>query len=122
MQTLSADSEESANFFMYIAETMRGYHSRVAPILQISAFGPLVFARASNGTVMVALPLDYSMWTESAGQRVPAAIAQYKAMNPGLKKFEFWLTGTTSKMVKEQAAKSGAKIVEKVADRIEFTY
>ena len=121
-QTLAADGEESADFFMHIAETMRGYHSKVAPILEISVYGVLVFARASNGTVMIALPLDYLIWTDIASKLVFAAIAQHKAMDPGLKMCDIWLTGTASKMARDEAAKTGVKIVEKVGNQIEFTY
>jgi hypothetical protein len=121
-QTLLADDEETADFFMRIAETMRGYHEKVAPILEISVNGPLVFARASNGTVMIALPLDHLMWTETASRIVCDPIARHKAMNPGLKTYDIWLTGTASAMMKAEVAKTGVKIVEKVGSRIEFTY
>ncbi|MGO9018521.1 MAG: hypothetical protein ACLQVJ_09255 [Syntrophobacteraceae bacterium] len=101
---------------------MRGYQAKVAPIQDISAFGPLVFAKASNGTVIVPLPLDYAIWTESASQRVPDAIRSYKVINPNSKNYEFWLTGTASKMAKEESAKLGIQIMENVGNRIEFTY
>jgi hypothetical protein len=121
-QALTAEDEESANFFMYAAETLGGYQAKVALIQDISVFGPLVFAKASNGVVMVPLPLDYAIWTERASQRVPDAMRSYKAMNPNAKKFEFWLTGTASKTAKEEASKLGIQIVENVGNRIEFTY
>jgi len=121
-QALSAGDDESANFFQYTAETLCGYQSKVAPIIDISAFGPLVFAKASNGIVIVPLPLDYAMWTESASQRVPDAMKSYKAVNPNSKRYEFWLTGTASKMAKEESVKLGIQIVENIGNRIEFTY
>jgi len=121
-EALSAEDEESANFFQYSAETLSGYQAKVAPIQDISVFGPLVFARTANGTVMVPLPLDYAIWTERASERVPDAMRSYKAMNANSKRFEFWLTGTASKMAKEEAAKLGIQIVENVGNQIEFTY
>jgi len=120
--SLSADDEESANFFMQMAETMKGYHSKVSPIREISAYGPLVFAKASNGSVLIPLPLDHGIWTERASQRVPAAFSAYKAANPGVKKFEVWVTGTVSKMTKAELAKLGAQVSEKVDKRIEFVF
>ena len=120
--TLSAYDEESADFFMRIAETMRGYHLKVAPISEISLHDSLLFARASNGTVVIALPLDCVMWTEVVGEWIPAAIARYKAMNPGLKMYDIWLTGTASEMARNEVAKTGVRIVEKVGNQIEFTY
>ena len=119
---MSAEDEESANFFQYAAETLRGYQAKVAPVQDISVFGPLVFAKASNGMVIVPLPLDYGIWTERASQRVPDAMRSYKAMNPYSKRYEFWMTGTASRMAKEESAKLGIQIVENVGNRIEFTY
>jgi hypothetical protein len=119
---LAADSEESAGFFMYVAEILKGYQAKVSPIEQISVYGPLVFARAKNGTVVIPLPIDHAMWTEISSQRVPEAMRAYKATNPGWKGFEFWLTGTASKMAKAEAGKAGIKTVEKIGNQIEFTY
>jgi len=39
-----------------------------------------------------------------------------------LKMCDIWLTGTASKMARDEAAKTGVKIVEKVGNQIEFTY
>jgi hypothetical protein len=119
---LSADDEETANFFMNVAETMRGYQSKVAPIREISVYGPLVFAKASNGVVLIPLPLDHGIWTERASQRVPMAIAAHKAANPGSKKYETWLTGTLSKLAREEMGKLGVQTVEKVDKQIEYIY
>jgi len=121
-QALTAEDEESANFFEYMAETLKGYQAKVAPIQDISVFGPLVFAKASNGIVVIPLPLDHAIWTERASRRVPDAMKAYKATNPNQKKYEFWLTGTASKMAKEHSAKLGIQIVENIGNRIEFTY
>ncbi|MHC1730294.1 MAG: hypothetical protein AB9866_30565 [Syntrophobacteraceae bacterium] len=119
---ITAQDEELANFFQYVSETLKGYHSKVAPIEEISVYGPLVFARARNGMVMVPLPLDHAIWTERAGERVPAAIAAYKSTNPKQKKFEFWVTGTVSKLAKQELSKNGIDAVEKVGSRLEYTY
>jgi hypothetical protein len=119
---LSADDEESANFFMNIAETMKGYNSKVSSIREISVYGPLVFAKAANGVVLIPLPLDHGLWTERAGQRVPMAMDAHKAANPGSKKYEAWVTGTVSKLAKEGMGKLGVQVVEKVNNRVEYLY
>ncbi len=121
-QALTAEDEESANFFMQIAETMKGYHAKVSPIRDISVYGPLVFARATSGAVLIPLPLDRAIWTERASERVPMAISAYKAANPGVKKFEVWTTGVASKMAKDQMAKLGGQITENVDNRIGFVF
>ncbi len=68
---LLANDEETANFFQNIAETMKGFQLKAAPIREIRANGPVVFAKASNGVVLVPFPLDHGVWTQRAGQRVP---------------------------------------------------
>ena len=121
-QALSANDEESANFFQYVAETMKGYQLTVAPVREISAFGPLVFAKTAAGIVLIPLPIDRGIWTERAAQRVPDAIAAFKSVSPESRKFEVWLTGTASKRVKEEMERRGAKVMENVGKRIEFVY
>ncbi|MEN6438270.1 MAG: hypothetical protein ABFD97_06785 [Syntrophobacter sp.] len=119
---LSADSEESATFFVHIAEMMRGYNMKVAPIDEVSVYGPIVFAKATNGVVMIPLPIDHAIWTERASQRVPDAFISFKGMHPGLKNYELWYTGTASKVVQERSRKLGIKTVENATSKFEFTY
>ena len=119
---LSADNEEAANFFQYMAEILRGCQAKVSPVQDIKVFGPLVFAKTAGGSVISPLPLDYAIWTERAGQRVPDAMRAYKAQNPGMKKCEFWLTGTASQTAKDEAGKNGIQIVENVGSRMDFVY
>jgi hypothetical protein len=119
---LSAEDEESANFFMQAAEMLSAYHSKTSPIKDLSVYGPLVFARAANGAVFIPLPLDAAIWTERASQRVPEAFTAYKAANPGVKEFDVWVTGTVSRMAKDEMTKLGAQVSEKVDKRIDFVF
>ena len=121
-QALSAVDEETVNFYMNMAETMKGFQSKGSPIREISVYGPLVFAKAANGVVLIPLPLDHGIWTEKASQRVPMATASYKAANPKVKKYEAWVTGTVSKRAKEEMTKLGIQVIERVAKKIEFVY
>ncbi|MDR3554992.1 MAG: hypothetical protein P4L55_09590 [Syntrophobacteraceae bacterium] len=119
---LSATDEESASFFEHAAEILWGYQTTVSPIKDLAVFGPLVFARAANGTVVIPLPIDRAIWTQSASQRVSGAMRSYRAANPNVKGYQFWLTGTASKLAKERAAKHGIKTVEYVGSRIELMH
>lgn len=121
-QAATADDEETASFYMYIAETLQGLHQKRASIRDIQVNGPVVFAAASSGVVMVPLPLDQAFWTERASQIVPAAISSYKAANAGAKKFEFVVTGTVSKLAKDELAKHGAKIIERCDREFDYVY
>ncbi len=120
---LRAHDEVSANFVMHVAEILRGYHQKVAPVQEIMVEPPFVFARAANGTVVIPLPLDYGMWTERASQLVPALLERYQNRNynpSGVEKFEMWVTGTLTPMAKQQLGKLGVNVVENVNTRIEF--
>ncbi len=121
-QATTADDEETASFYMYAAETLRGLQQKGAGIQDIRAFGPLVFARSANGVILVPLPLDHGFWTERASQRVPDAITAYRAANPNARKFEFWVTGTVSKLAQDELAKLGAKVVERSDKQIDYVY
>ena len=72
--------------------------------------------------MLVPLPLDQGIWTERASQRVPNGHGRYKAANPKVKKYELWVTGTVSKLAKEEMAKLGIQVVERVDKKIEFVF
>jgi hypothetical protein len=120
---LQAHDEVSANFVMQIAEILRGYHQKVAPVQEIMVEPPMVFARAANNTVVIPLPLDYGMWTERAGQLVPTLLDRYRNRNydpSGISRLEMWVTGTLTPMARQQLSKLGINAVENVGTRIEF--
>jgi hypothetical protein len=116
---LSADDEVEANFFMQMAEIMRGYHETVAPITKVIALQPVVFAQANNGAVLIPFPLDHGVWGKRVSRLMPKLLV--KAKDAGVSgTYAFWVTGTLSPMAREQFAKLGIKTVEHVNTRIEF--
>ncbi len=121
-QATTAEDEETANFYMYAAETLRGLQQKGAKIQDIRVFGPFIFAKGAGGAVLVPLPLDQGFYTERASQRVPDAITAYRAQNPGAKRFEFWVTGTVSKLAKDELSKHGVSVVERCDKQIEYVY
>ncbi|MCE5335360.1 MAG: hypothetical protein LLG06_12325 [Desulfobacteraceae bacterium] len=120
--SFAAEDDESADYYMHCAQTLQSYHNKVAPIQEISVYGPLVFGRASNLTGIIPMPIDHALWTEHSADRVPDAVASFKAANRDLKHFEMWLSGTASKKAMERSSKNGVKIIEKVGDRVEYTF
>lgn len=119
---LQAHDEVTADFVMHVAEILKGYHQKVAPVREIMVVPPMVFARAANNTVVIPLPVDYGMWTERAGQMLPALLERYRNRNydpAGVNRFEMWVTGTLTPMAKQQLSKFGVRVVENVGTRIE---
>ena len=121
---LTAEDEESANFFQNMAETMRGYNDSVSPIKDITVAFGVIFAKAENGSVMIPFPLDRGVWTERAAWVIPNALNSYKKATgaKSLGKVELWVTGTVTPLAKLESAKLGLDIVENVDQKIEFMY
>ncbi len=119
---LTAEDEESANFFQAMAETMRGYHETVSPIKKITVSGGLVFARAANGSVLMPFPLDHGVWSTRAESVISNALTDYKkAYGSGQNEtFNLWVTGTLTPLAKTQMGMRGITVTENVDTRIEF--
>ena len=118
---LAANDEESANFVMNIAETMKGYHETVSPIREIKVTSGLVFARAQNGSVLIPFPVDHFFWTEQADEFVRNSIRTHKSSGKqwpaGL---DLWVTGIVSPLARKTLEELGIKVTERVDQKIEF--
>lgn len=119
---LPAQTEDTANYIQNTAEILRWYHLRVSPIQLIAVYGPFVFAKAANGTVLLPLAIDHGYWTEWGAKVFPNAMTAFKASHGGGKRYEMWLTGTLSNTAKLGLAKHGIHVVERVVNRVEFAY
>ena len=114
---LSAEDEESANFFQGMAEIMRGYHDTVAPITDVTVLAGWSVAKSESGTALIPFPMDHGVWTRKAEQFVEYMAANYRPPGfPG--RFEMWLTGTVSPTAKNELQNRGFKVVEDVDQRI----
>jgi len=116
---LEAGDEVDANFFTNVAQIIRGYHETVAPITAMQMVGRLVVAQAGNGAALVPLPIDHCVWTKAAERRIQELKAAYQA--PGSNtRFDIWLTGTVSPLVRQQLAERGMTVTEEVYKRVEI--
>jgi len=116
---LSANDEETANFFQNMAEMLEAYQVTVSPIREINWPGVLV-ARAANGAAFVPFPLDYGVWSLRAEQVVKKTLAA----RPGRPKpagIELWVSGAMSPLARSQLEAQGIKVVENVDRRIGFS-
>jgi hypothetical protein len=114
---LSAEDEESANFFQGMAEILRGYHDTTAPITDVTVLAGWTIAKSVNGTALIPFPMDHGVWTSRAEQFVKYITKNYRP--PGFTgKFEIWLTGTVSPKAKAGLQSGGLKVVEDVDQRI----
>ena len=116
---LSAEDEETANFFQNIAQTLRGYHETVSPVNNIMVVAGMVFAKANNGSALIPFPLDHGVWSKQPDRIFREVISSPSAS--GLKgDISLWVTGTVSSMARKQLGQLGIGVVENVDERIEF--
>ncbi len=115
---LAAADEDEANFYMTMAQMLRGYHQTVAKLSALTPVRRLVVAQTQGGQAFIALPLDRIVWTERADQVSNNLKATYQA--PGFNgKFDAWVTGTSSPRARKELEGRGFKVEENVGKRIE---
>jgi hypothetical protein len=116
--TVAADEVE-ANFFVNLAQILRGYHEKQSPITGITMVGPLTVAQTKAGPAMIPFALDYGVWTANADKLSQELKTSYRA--PGFNgSFELWVTGTLSPKGKQQLQARGFTVVEQVGGRIDI--
>jgi hypothetical protein len=117
--SLAATDEVEANFFVNMAQILRGYHEKQSPITGITMVGPLTVAQTKAGAALIPFALDYGVWTANADRLSQELKANYKA--PGFNgSFEFWVTGSLSPKGKQELEARGFKVVEQVGSRIDI--
>jgi hypothetical protein len=116
---MAAADEVEANFFVNMAQILRGYHEKQGPITGITMVGPLTLAQTKAGAAMIPFALDYGVWTANADKVSEGLKSSYRA--PGFNgNFEFWVTGTLSPTGKRELQARGFTVVEQVGGRIDI--
>lgn len=117
--SLVAADEVEANFFVNMAQILRGYHETQGPITGITMVGSLTVAQTKSGAAVIPFALDYGVWTANADRLSQSMKTTYKA--PGFNgNFEFWVTGSVSPRGKRELEARGYKVVEQVGSRFEI--
>ena len=116
--TVAADEVE-ANFFVNMAQILRGYHETQNPITGITMVGPLTVAQTKAGAAMIPFALDHGVWTANADKLSQELKTNYRA--PGFNgRFELWVSGTLSAGGSEELQARGFTVVEQVGGRIDI--
>ena len=116
---LVAADEVEANFFVNMAQILRGYHETQGPIAGITMVGALTVAQTKAGLAMIPFALDYGVWTANADRLSQNMKATYKA--PAFNgKFEIWVTGAASPTAKQELQARGFRVVEQAGSRFEM--
>jgi hypothetical protein len=116
---LVAADEVEANFFVNMAQILRGYHETQGPITAITMVGALTVAQTKAGAAMIPFALDYGVWTANADSLSQNMKATYKA--PGFNgNFELWVTGSLSPTAKQELQARGFTAVDQVGGRFDI--
>jgi len=116
---LVAASETEANFFVNMAQTLRGYHETVGPITGITMVGALTVAQTKSGAAVIPFALDYGVWTANADRLSQSMKTTYKA--PGFNgSYEIWITGNASPTAKQELQARGFTVVEQAGSRFDI--
>jgi hypothetical protein len=116
---MAAVDEVEANFFVNMAQVLRGYHEKQGPITGITMVGPLTLAQTKAGAAVIPFALDHGVWTANADKLSQELKTSYRA--PGFNgSFEFWVTGTLSARGKEELQARGFTVVEQVGSRLDI--
>jgi hypothetical protein len=115
---MNAQDETQANFYMAMAQVLRGYHETVAPLVALTPHNRVVVAQTKTGQALLALPVDRLMWLD----RIDTVSNQLKGQSApaGFNgKFDVWITGTATPAAKQQLAARGFTVTESVGTRVE---
>jgi hypothetical protein len=116
---LVAADEVEANFFVNMAQILRGYHETQGPITGITMVGALTVAQTKAGVAVIPFALDYGVWTANADRLSQNMKATYKA--PGFNgNFEVWVTGSLSPTAKQELQARGFTAVDQVGGRFDI--
>jgi hypothetical protein len=116
---LVAADEVEANFFVNMAQILRGYHESQGPITGLSMVGALTVAQTKAGAALIPFALDYGVWTANADRLSQEMKAGYRA--PGFNgSFELWVTGSLSPKAKQALQARGFSVVEEAGSRIDI--
>jgi hypothetical protein len=116
---MAAADETEANFFVNMAQILRGYQEKQGPITGITMVGPLAVAQTKGGTAVIPFALDYGVWTANADKISRGLKTKYKATGFN-GKFELWVTGTLSAKAKQDLRARGYTVAEQVGPRLEI--
>lgn len=113
---LAAEDEADANFYTQLAQILRGYHEGKSPLAQIAIVDGVFTARATDGSLLVPLPVDRVVWTANADAISQRLVASRASGATGT--LDVWMTGTASPRARTELEKRGFAVSERIATKI----
>ena len=104
-----AGSPELARFRTHQSQLYSHYNQSRQRLKKFEHFGEYSCARASDGSLLIAAPVDHLLWTEELSQYIQDLDRGIKAIDPSSRRL-LWLTGTLSPLAARNLAKLGWEI------------
>ena len=99
-------SQSDALFLQRSARLMLHYHRKMVPLVEIRRYGAAPACLDKEGRLVVALPMDYAVWTETAAARV-AQLDGVRASDPTVKGLGLYTDGKSSEEFQKNLAAKG---------------
>jgi hypothetical protein len=108
---MTAASEEDALIFQRVAEMMRGYHDRQAPLRQIVDVDGFPMACTTDNKLVGFMVWDYVVWSKAAADAM-GDFAAYTMEEASIEQREIWITGRLSPRAREELSALGVTLHE----------
>jgi hypothetical protein len=96
---VAARTESDAFQWQLQTEMLAAYHKGVAPIARMMSVGGRPAAVTRSGTLVLAVPCDYFVWTQELDSQVKRA-APTPIMPKGITRKEIWFSGQVSPLAR----------------------
>ena len=117
--------QDIAFFRQRLAEMFAAYHNKVEkidrfqPVDDDSPVRGITIAVTQTGKAVMAVPLDYLVWTKLIAH-VFSEIDETASAIPGVAGKELWLTGTLTPLANQQIQKAGWKVFHKTEEKLDL--
>jgi hypothetical protein len=101
------DRPEQAFFRQQQAQMYAGFEKKSGGIQRFVELGNLVAGVTRDGRLVVCAPVDYLVWTRSMAEFAEGANDRVRAVVPGVRRKELWVTGQLSPLALESIKARG---------------
>ncbi|MDH3691850.1 MAG: hypothetical protein OEU36_20610 [Gammaproteobacteria bacterium] len=103
---IPTDTNELALFRQRMAGMYAGFHQKIKPIKRFVSMDRFVAAQTTDDRLVVAVPLDYLVWTQSTAEIV-GSLDDHAQTLKDIRGKELWLAGSISPLAAESLKRRG---------------
>ena len=103
---IPTNTGELALFRQRMAEMYNGFHQNIKPIKRFIGFDRFVAAQSADNKFILAVPLDYLVWTQSIADIV-GSFDEYASSLKDIRGKELWIAGSISPLAADSLERRG---------------